>query len=212
MSFKIPFSRGVNFSKWFESRNVEEIVFDIFTEKDFTDVKNLGADVIRIPIAFHNFTLDNGDSTINPILLKYIDTAVDWAEKHQIYLIIDNHSYHPINPTDPKVGEILIPVWEQLATRYKDRSEFVVFEILNEPHDIDDAIWGKIQGDTIEAIRKIDKKHTLIVGGTGFNSIDKMLKIPKYTDENLIYTFHFYDPHIFTHQGATWNKPSLEPF
>jgi endoglucanase len=63
----------------------------------------------------------------------------------------------------------------------------------------------------IKAIRKFDKKRQIIVGGTNFNSIEKLFQIPVYTDKNLIYTFHFYDPHVFTHQGATWNKPSLDP-
>ncbi|MFQ3579707.1 MAG: cellulase family glycosylhydrolase [Bacteroidales bacterium] len=31
-----------------------------------------------------------------------------------------------------------------------------------------------------------------------------------YEDKNLIYTFHFYDPFLFTHQGASWTNPSME--
>ena len=206
----VPFSKGVNFSKWFESRTFNDIVFETFKEKDFINVKSLGADVIRIPIAFHRFTIDDAH-TINPTLFNYIDAAVDWAEKHQLYLIIDNHSFHPVNPTEPDIDRILIPVWKQIADRYKDRSKYVIYEVLNEPHKIDDDLWGRIQGDAINAIRQIDNTHSIIVGGTEYNSIDKLFTIPKYNDDNLIYTFHFYDPHIFTHQGATWNKPSLAP-
>jgi endoglucanase len=33
--------------------------------------------------------------------------------------------------------------------------------------------------------------------------------IPKYADTNLIYTFHFYDPYLFTHQGASWGGPPV---
>ncbi len=35
--------------------------------------------------------------------------------------------------------------------------------------------------------------------------------MPVYPDTNLIYTFHFYDPFVFTHQGASWASPSLVP-
>jgi endoglucanase len=208
---KVPFSSGVNFSKWFESRKTADVIFTKFVEKDFEDVKSLGADVIRLPIAFHNFTMGENDHTLDPALLKYIDTAVDWAEKYKLYLILDNHSFHPVNPTDPDIDKILIPVWRQVAGRYKDRSEYVLYEVLNEPHRIPDKRWGGIQGAVIEAIREIDKKHTIIVGGTDYNSIAKLKEIPEYKDPGLIYTFHFYDPHIFTHQGAGWNSPSLEP-
>ena len=211
MAVSVPFSRGVNFPKWFESRSFKDIVSDKYVEQDFADVKSLGADVIRLPAAFHNFTLGDGDYTLEPGFFKYLDTAVDWAEKHQIYIILDDHSFHPINPTDVNIDRILVPVWEQLARRYKDRSDYVIYEVLNEPHGISDERWGEIQGAAVTAIRRIDKKRIIIVGGTNFNSIEKLFSIPSYTDENLVYTFHFYDPHLFTHQGATWNKPSLAP-
>ncbi|MDR0320247.1 MAG: glycoside hydrolase family 5 protein [Treponema sp.] len=207
----IPFSKGVNFSKWFESRTFNDIVFDKFTEQDFADLKSLGGDVIRLPVAFHNFTLGDKKHTLEPELLKYLDTVLDWAEKYQIYLIVDNHSFHPVNPTDVNIDKILIPVWEQVAKRYKNRSSYLIYEILNEPHGISDERWGKIQLAAIKAIRKIDKEHIIIVGGINYNSIEKLFSIPVYKEKNLLYTFHFYDPHIFTHQGATWNKPSLAP-
>ncbi|WP_461247449.1 glycoside hydrolase family 5 protein, partial [Treponema sp. R6D11] len=205
------FSRGFNFSKWFEARTFQDIVFTKFTEQDFIDVKKLGADVIRVPIAFHNFTLGDKAHTLEKGLLAYLDTAVDWAEKHELYIILDNHSFHPIDPTDTHIDKILLPVWEQTAEHFKNRSKFVIYEILNEPHGIPDERWSEIQEAAIKAIRKNDQKHTIIVGGTNYNSLEKMTMVPIYKDENLIYTFHFYDPHIFTHQGATWNKPSLAP-
>jgi endoglucanase len=208
---KAPFSKGVNFSKWFEAHKIADFIFTKFVEKDFEDVKSLGADVIRLPIAFHNFTAGDKNHTLDPAILEGIDTAVDWAEKHQIYIILDNHSFHPVNKTPADIDKILLPVWRQVAERYKNRSEYVLYEVLNEPHGISDKRWGAIQGAAIEEIRKIDDKHSVIIGGTEYNSIAKLKEIPKYKDENLIYTFHFYDPHIFTHQGATWNSPSLAP-
>jgi endoglucanase len=206
-SITVPFSRGFNFSKWFEFRSVQEIQFDRFTEQDFANVKRLGADVIRLPVAMHNFI--NGEYSLDPVLFKYLDTAVDWAEKNKLYIILDNHSFHPVNPTDTKIDAILLPVWTQIAEHYKNRGDYIIYEILNEPHGISDERWGAIQGAAIEAIRKIDTRHTIIVGGTDYNSIGKLASIPEYSDNNLIYTFHFYDPHIFTHQGATWGTPSL---
>jgi len=207
----VQFSKGVNFSKWFETRNFDDIIFNKFTEKDFTDIKSLGMDVIRIPIRFHDYTLEKGGNSLNPELFKYLDAAVSWAEKYRIYLILDNHSFHPTDPTDINIDKILIPVWEQIADYYKNKSDYIIFEILNEPHGIPDDVWGTIQGNTIDAIRKYDKNRVIIVGGTNYNSIEKMLLIPEYKEKNLIYTFHFYDPHLFTHQGAMWNKPSLAP-
>jgi len=208
---KAPFSRGVNFAHWFEARSAQAVKWSRYTEQDFINVKSLGADVIRLPINMHAMTGAAPDYVIDPLLLQYLDTAVGWAEKHSLHIIIDNHSFDPVAPTDVNIDRILLKVWAQMAEHYKNNSDLVIYEVLNEPHGIADERWGEIQGAAVEAIRAIDQKHAIIVGGTDYNSIEKLAFIPRYTGKSLIYTFHFYDPHIFTHQGATWGSPSLEP-
>jgi len=204
-----PFSKGVNFSGWFESFSAGGIPFTKYAEQDFIDVKSLGVDVIRLPVRMHSMTGGSPDYTIDPLLFKFLDIAVDWAEKYGIYIIIDNHSFDPVKGTEDDIDRILLPVWSQIARRYRDRSDYVMYEILNEPHGISDARWGTVQGMAIEAIRHIDQRHAIIVGGTDYNSIGKLSTIPAYSDPNLIYTFHFYDPYLFTHQGANWGGPPV---
>ena len=34
-----------------------------------------------------------------------------------------------------------------------------------------------------------------------------MVRLPQFAETNLIYVFHYYEPHIFTHQGASWGEP-----
>nr|QFQ66510.1 glycosyl hydrolase family 5 [uncultured bacterium]QNO39114.1 glycosyl hydrolase family 5 [synthetic construct] len=204
-----PFSRGVNFSQWFETFNAQEIQFTRYSEQDFINVKSMGADVIRLPIRMHSMTGGAPNYSLDPLLLKFLDAAVGWAEKHRLFIIIDNHSFDPAAPTDDNIDGILLKVWAQIAQRYKDRSKYVVYEVLNEPHGISDERWGEIQRMAIDTIRKNDPTHAIIVGGTDYNSINKLSALPEYSDPNLIYTFHFYDPHVFTHQGASWGNPSL---
>jgi endoglucanase len=204
-----PFSKGVNFSGWFEAFSAHGISFTAYTEQDFADVKSLGADVIRLPIRMHSMTGGAPDYTLDPLFLRFLDFAVDCAEKYELYIIIDNHSFDPVESTSENIDQVLLPVWAQIARRYKDRSDYVVYEILNEPHGISDSRWGEIQGMAIETIRRIDRKHAIIVGGTDYNSIGKLSAIPEYPDSNIIYTFHFYDPYLFTHQGADWGGPPL---
>jgi len=74
--FSVPFSRGFNFSKWFEFRKVEDIQFDRITEQDFAYVKSIGADVIRLPISVHNFTNGGPEYLIDHKLMEYLDIAV----------------------------------------------------------------------------------------------------------------------------------------
>ena len=99
---------------------------------------------------------------------------------------------------------MLIPVWTQLAERYKAATERLVFEIMNEPHGIDVGLWNSIIYRVFNIIRRIDRKHWIIVGGADWNSTAAMKTLPDFKDDKVIYNFHFYDPHTFTHQGATW--------
>jgi len=207
---KAPFSRGVNFATWFEFvRNAQEISFKRFTEQDFVDVKKLGVDVIRLPVDLTVFTSSAPDYKIDPFLFKLLDQVVDWAEKYQLYIILDNHTGN-MPPTDVNVRNFLIPAWTQMAQHYKDRSQYVVYEIQNEPNRITAANWGKIQGEVIDAIRKVDTQHWIIVTGVDYCSVSALASLPKYADNKLIYNFHFYAPHLFTHQGATWSDAGLE--
>ena len=94
------------------------------------------------------------DYTLDPLFLDFLDQAVDWSEELNIYLILDNHSFDPAVSTNPDVENILIKVWSQLAARYKGRSDFLLYEVLNEPHGISDNLWGNIQQSVIDAIRE----------------------------------------------------------
>jgi endoglucanase len=181
----------------------------MFDEQDFAIAKSLGADVIRLPVRLHSMTLGALDFTIDPLFFMFLDSAVSWAEVHGLYLIIDNHSFDPANATSPAVEDILLKVWSQVASRYSYRGPLLSYEILNGPHGIADDTWCEIQSRAIEAIRNVDRHHMIVVRGSEWNSITALLALPTYDDDNLIYTFHFYDPFIFTHQGATWCGPGV---
>jgi endoglucanase len=206
-----PFHKGVNLTGWFQTTGAHNIQFRKFTKKDFSDIKSLGCDVIRLPINMHEMTLGAPDYIIDPLLLTFMDSTVTWAEELQLHLLIDNHSFDPSTNTSPDVGDILTRIWPQIAERYKNRSDLIYYEILNEPHGITNAVWGAIQQQTIDAIREKDNNHTIIVGPSGYNSYNDLAQMPVYDDPNLLYTFHFYDPFLFTHQGASWVSPSMEP-
>ena len=210
-SAEIPFKRGVNLTGWLQTSSVRQVQFTKFTKQDLINIKSLGCDVIRLPINLHSMTGGGPDYTIDPLFYYFLDQIVDWAEELELHLILDNHSFDPAEDTDPNIVDILVPVWTQMAEHYKERSNLLYYEVLNEPHGISDLLWNGIQQKVIDAIRKIDQKHTIVVGPAGWNSYNNLKNMPHYEDDNLIYTFHFYDPFLFTHQGASWTSPSMVP-
>ena len=208
---QVPFKKGVNITNWFQEGSATEIQFSKYTKEDIYNIKSLGCDVVRLPINLHAMTSGTQDYIIDPLFFNFLDEVVDWFKEANMHLILDNHTFDPSVNTDPSVEIPLIKVWTQMADHYKDNYENIYYEILNEPHGIADEVWGQIQQRVINAIRAVDKNHTIIVGPANWNSYSSLENLPEYSDNNLIYTFHFYDPFIFTHQGAGWTNPSMEP-
>jgi endoglucanase len=204
-----PFHRGVNLTNWFQVSSAGQIQFTKFTRQDLINIKSLGCDVVRLPIDLHSMTAGRPDYTVDPLFYYFLDQVVDMAEELGLHLIFDNHTFDPSENTDPNIGDALIAVWTQIAGHYKNRSTYLYYEVLNEPHGISDAVWNTIQQSVVQAVRTVDQTHTIIIGPAGWNSYSNLQYMPNYADDNLIYTFHFYDPFIFTHQGADWTDPSM---
>lgn len=207
----VPFSHGINLTNWFQASGAKEIQFTTYTKKDLEQIRSLGCDVIRLPINLHSMTNGAPDYIIDPLFYDLLDQVVNWATELNINLILDNHTFDPAVDTDPSIGTVLIKVWSQMAQHYKNSSDYIFYEVLNEPHGISDNAWNTIQQQVINTIRETDTKHYIIVGGAGWNGYNNLNAIPVYSDSKLIYTFHFYDPFVFTHQGASWNVPSMVP-
>lgn len=206
-----PFEKGVNLSNWFQESSIQEVDFSRYLYDDFVDIQSLGVDVIRLPVNFHGMSSGDPDYILDPILLDFLDQIIDWTEELGIHLILDNHSFDSGGATTPAINQPLSAIWPQLAEHFIDRDSTLYFEIKNEPWGISDFIWDTIQQNIVNIIRQTDSSRTLIVGPTSWNSYNNLDAMMNYNDDNLIYTFHFYDPFIFTHQGASWTDPSMEP-
>ena len=205
---KCPFTRGFNLGQWFDGWSANEIS-NAYTITDLEHMRALGADHVRVPIDLYHLSGNGPDYRIDPILLMYLDRLVDWCEALGLYVILDNHSLVALD-SDPEREARIPAIWSQMASHFVDRSDLVLYEILNEPIGIPTWEWGRIQQEAITAIRAIDKTHTILVSPGEYGRYDQLHELPWYADENLIYTFHFYDPFLFTHQGADWVVPSME--
>src|SRR6476660_10535179 len=72
--------------------------------------------------------------------------------------------------------------------------------------------WYGIQAKLIAAIRSGAPEHTIIASGHRWSGLYELLSLQAYSDPNIIYNFHFYEPFTFTHQGATWAGNNLPYF
>ncbi|TAN13893.1 MAG: glycoside hydrolase family 5 protein [Chitinophagaceae bacterium] len=176
-------------------------------KKDLELMHRLGFTTLRLPVAFNYWTTDKPPyKIIETGYFAAIDSILKWAEQYHLKVIIDNHNGSlddsvKVMQALPRVEAI----WRQIATRYKytDPDE-VFFELYNEPHYISDMQWKKCALQLIKVVHDIAPEHTIVIGGAGWNSIHGLIQLGTLPDSNIIYTFHFYDPFLFTHQGAAW--------
>lgn len=176
-------------------------------KKDLAFMHQLGFKTLRLPVAFSYWTSDKPPYKI--IETKYftaIDSILKWAKEYHLRVIIDNH-YGPLDDSN-KVMQALPEeeaIWQQVASHYKNTNpDEVFFEIYNEPHYISNAQWKQCALRLIKVVHDIAPQHTIVIGGADWNSIQGLIQMGKLPDNNIIYTFHFYDPFLFTHQGAAW--------
>ncbi|MDQ2747407.1 MAG: glycoside hydrolase family 5 protein [Acidobacteriota bacterium] len=181
-------------------------------EKMFADIAQAGFKTVRIPIDFGAWAnYEEPYQWKNEAGLKTADSFVKWALDNNLNVIIDlHHTEFDGTVKGAAATARIVWLWRQIAERYKETNpEKVFFELRNEPHDIKPEEWRKQAEAIIETIRAVAPRHTLIVGFHDWNSRQALIDSTPFADKNIIYTFHYYDPFIFTHQGATWSSPGL---
>ncbi len=181
-------------------------------QKMFAEIGRAGFKTVRIPICFGAWAdLKSPFDWNNKQGLETADSFVKWAIENKLNVIIDLH-HTELDGSIPSAAttERIVALWKRIAERYRDTdAKKVFFEIRNEPHDIKAEDWRAQAEEIIKAIRQIAPKHTLIVGFHDWNSRTALIDSKPFEDQNIIYTFHYYDPFIFTHQGATWSSEGL---
>lgn len=206
------YKKGVNLGGWLSQCEHGYEHYDTFiTEADLKKISGWGLDHIRLPIDYQ-LVRDNDGNDIEKGYL-YINHCLEWCEKYGFNMILDLHKTagfsFDVETNDFFGSEILqdkfVALWEELAKRYGKYCDRLVFELLNEVVDekVSD-IWNGIITRTISAIRKYAPTIKIIIGGVRNNSVLWVDKLEKPYDENVVYTFHFYEPLIFTHQSAYW--------
>ncbi len=210
--------RGVNLSHWFSQAPIytKERLESHTTAADIALIKSMGFDHVRFPIEPAPLLSDTPDpSILNTTYLQYVDRALDMILGAGLAVVVDIHPSDEFKlrmNRDERGVEAFAKFWRAFASHLSKRDpEFVFLEVINEPMVEDGYRWYGIQGKLIAAIRAAAPNHTIIASGHRWSGLAEMLFLEPYSDANIIYNFHFYEPFAFTHQGATWAGPNL-PF
>ena len=137
----------------------------------FEAIAAAGFDSVRIPIRWSAHAGAEAPYTIDPAFFERVDWAVDQATSRGLNAIVNIHHYEEIYADPADESDRFLTLWEQVAERYADRPDSVVFELLNEPHEkLDAAAWNDLLDEAIDVVRQSNPRRLLIVGPSQWNS------------------------------------------
>lgn len=197
------------------------------TEYDLDLIAEMGCNVVRVPFWYRNFMSDDKGTWLSDNLdeisgFRRLDWVIAEAAERGMYVILDmhgvpggqsfNHSTGGIGInkiySDAECQAAMEKLWVAIAERYKDNTAVAAYDIMNEPHNNDEAysdrpeyknIWSreswdeynKIYDRMIEAIRAVDDNHVITVEG-----IWRVENLPNPRSSgwsNVMYQLHLYD-------------------
>ena len=203
------------------------------TQAMIDGMKAAGFDTIRIPVAWMtNAThLYEGDYTIDADYMNRVEEVVRYARKAGMYVIINDHWdggwYGMFGSESAETRALAMEaykgMWQQIAERFRDYSDYLIFESANEelggrfdensPLYCSDSVVTYLTDDERYALtNEINQTFVDVIRATGGNNATRFLLIAGYStnidqtcddrfqmpkdtaDSKLMVSVHYYDP------------------
>jgi len=212
-------SRGINLNDWFTSWSNPERYGASFTLQEAAFLKSAGFTFCRLPLS-PDLLFDPSHPAVVSANIRYVDAAVKLLLGAGLAVVLD--PIHESSATDewerrlyndPGFRSAVAAYWEALARHFAAISrDRIFFEVMNEPHlsareKVAPSWWQPVQAELAAAIRRGAPENTIIATGEEWGSIAGLVALKPLADRNVVYSFHWYEPFTFTHQGATWTAP-----
>jgi glucan 1,3-beta-glucosidase len=185
-------------------------------QRDWDMLPKMNLNLVRLPFIYSVVEDEKNPRHLRADAWKYLDNAIDQAEKRGIYVILDLHGAVGSQGWEhhsgcagqnkywdtPEYQERTIWLWQQIAARYKDRSAVAGYSILNEPWGTTPENLAVVMGTLYKAIREVDQNHVIILPGHN-KGIDAYGKPSEHGMTNVAFEMHPYPGHF------GWGKPGL---
>lgn len=179
-------------------------------EETLRQLRGLGMTHVRLPVvAEYVLAPLSGPATISSAL-DHLDRAIERLLGIGYSVSVDLHpgpDFNALHRRDPQSAHrALLEGWPLLAKRIgKWPQERIFAELLNEPATTDD-LWRPFVEQLATAVRAILPKTYILAGPAPAHRIEALAGWRPFADDRIVYVCHFYDPMMFTHQGAIWDK------
>ena len=209
------------------------------SEKLIATVHDAGYNTLRLPVSWHNH-VSKDDFTINKPWLDRVQEVMDYAISRGMYVILNIHHddgkeyYYPSSACYDQTARYITAIWTQLAERFRDYDEHLIFECINEPRlkGTDNEWWFDANSaacvDAADCINRLNQLFVDTVRASGGNNAARYLMVPGYdaapgstvngyftlpqdeADNRIIVSVHAYTPYAFALQdgGSSTFKPS----
>ncbi|HEY4933068.1 MAG TPA: cellulase family glycosylhydrolase [Terriglobales bacterium] len=200
---------GINAGEWLaQSHDYSPQRLRTFTTlDDIAKMHAMGFDHVRLSIDPAIFDCQGPWNQCERV--QILDEVIAKALSQDVAVVLDIHpsdDYKRQLASSDNAVDRFTALWNQIASYYaKSNPDLVFFEILNEP-EVGIYRWAGIQQSLVSAIRRNAPSHTIIVTCGEYSNADDLARMPQVADDNYIVNFHYYNPHIFTHQGASWGE------
>lgn len=166
----------------------------VITEKLIQSVKAAGFKSIRIPVSYFAKIDDDKDYTIDRKWLDRVQEVVDYCIKNDLYAVINIHGdgYNTIDGSwllcngknQTEIKKKYKKVWKQIAERFKNYDEHLLFESMNEEFD---GSYSEPNKEYYQNINDYNQIFVDTVRKTGDNNTKRWLIIPGW-NTNIDYT------------------------
>ncbi len=193
---------------------------NFLTERDLKHIKSFRFNLLRLPLNYRMFEDDANPKKLRPNAFKWVDRALQLAEKEGMYVILDMHGVQGGQSTYDHTGrsgqnklwsvpenlDRLAWLWKEVAKRYKGRNSVIAYDVFNEPYGGTHEGQIKVMKRCYDAIRSEDPT-TMILAHGHTDTFTHYGRPEENGWKNVGYQMHFYpglfgngEPTILTHQ------------
>jgi len=169
--------RGINIGNSLDAAPTETSWGNpLIQEYYFDDIVSAGFTSVRIPVTWRYHFSPKAPYTIDEKWLARVDTIVSWGLKRDLIITLNLHheaGLKAINTMTDQAAKAdtlarYDSIWSQIASHFKDKSDHLLFEMLNEPQTMSKASLDSFNVRVLSIIRRTNPTRIVLYSGTSY--------------------------------------------
>ncbi|MBN2263755.1 MAG: cellulase family glycosylhydrolase [Prolixibacteraceae bacterium] len=204
-------SRGINLGNTLEPPTEGGWNNGPVQEYYFDDYKAAGFTCVRVPVRWDNHTSKSAPYKVSEEWMNRVEQIIDWGLERDLYIVMNTHHDDWIKTgyNQQSNRDRFDSIWSQIAVRFQNKSEKLLFEMINEPNGLTLDNVNELNARVLSIIRKTNPTRIVLFSGHRWANSDELIAATVPNDPYLIGYFHSYDPWTFAGEAnGTWGTTS----